>query len=306
MRKAISYNLAILAVMALVFLAAPSVYANQNVLFQMMMYLVMAQGVNLLYGFTGYLPFGFVGFFGTGAYGAAVSVMLWHLPAAPAMLVGGIFAAILGAILSPLLRLSGAYFAIGSLAAAEIVYYVVSNPALTNVTGGPYGTNLAPIFNAGTSYDAMVVLMIIATAVVMGIRNSRWGREFLALREDPVSAGMAGVNVVRHRVLVWIVSAFLAGMTGALFAWHTSVFYPSAVFDLGISIFAIVFTLFGGGGTVLGPILGVVVLYGLYNLIGISEPQYFQLLYGLLVMALVLFLPNGLVSLLRRRGIRVP
>ena len=71
-------------------------------------------------------------------------------------------------------------------------------------------------------------------------------------------------------------------------------------------IFAIVFALFGGTATILGPILGVVILYGIYNAIGISTPHYFQLIYGLLIMGLVLFLPNGLASLLRRRGIDVP
>lgn len=306
MPRMVAYNLVILAVLAVGFVVAPSLYANQDVLFQTMMYLVLAQGVNLLYGFTGYLPFGYVGFFGTGAYGAAMSVTLWHFSAFPALLVGGLSALLLGLILSPLLRLSGAYFAIGSLAASEIVYNVVGNPALGNVTGGPYGVSLSAIFNANLSYYVMLGVMLVGTAVVMAVRNSRWGREFLAIREDAVSAAMAGVNVVRDRVWVWLVSAFLAGITGALFAWHTSVFYPDAVFTLSISIFAIVFTLFGGGGTVLGPIVGVIILFGLYNAIGISDPQYFQLIYGVLVMAFVLFLPKGLLSMLQRRGVHVP
>jgi branched-chain amino acid transport system permease protein len=72
------------------------------------------------------------------------------------------------------------------------------------------------------------------------------------------------------------------------------------------TIFALVFTLFGGAATVLGPLVGVGVLYGLYNAVGISTPQNFQLIYGLLIMVLVLFLPDGLISLLRRRGIDVP
>jgi branched-chain amino acid transport system permease protein len=84
------------------------------------------------------------------------------------------------------------------------------------------------------------------------------------------------------------------------------VFFPETVFGAEFSIFAIVFALFGGTSTLLGPIAGVVILYGVYNLIGVSAPQYFQLIYGFLIMALVLFLPNGLTSLLQRRGIDVP
>ena len=83
-------------------------------------------------------------------------------------------------------------------------------------------------------------------------------------------------------------------------------FYPETAFDLGFRIFATVFTLFGGAATVTGPMLGVIILYGIYNAIGIIAPQYFQLIYGLLIMGLVLFLPNGLVSLFKRRGIGVP
>jgi branched-chain amino acid transport system permease protein len=123
---------------------------------------------------------------------------------------------------------------------------------------------------------------------------------------DPVSAAMAGVSVVRFRTVAWLLSALVAGLVGGVFAWHISVFYPDTAFDISISIFATVFTLFGGATTLTGPILGVVLLYGIYNAIGIAVPQYFQLIYGTLIVGLVLFLPNGLVSLLTRRGIRVP
>lgn len=124
-----------------------------------------------------------------------------------------------------------------------------------------------------------------------------------AIRADPLSARMAGVNVVRTRTYAWLISAGLAGLAGGIYGWAVSVFYPDAVFDLSISVFAIVFALFGGVGTVLGPLLGTVVLFGVYNAIGISQPQYFQLIYGVLIVLIVLFLPNGLLSLrLRRRS----
>jgi branched-chain amino acid transport system permease protein len=116
---------------------------------------------------------------------------------------------------------------------------------------------------------------------------------------------MAGIDVVRGRVIVWLISAAVAGIAGGAYAWNLSVFYPDAVFTLQISVFAIVFALFGGVGTVIGPLVGAIVLDALYNGIGISAPQYFELLYGLLIVGLVLFLPNGVLSLLTRRGVRV-
>ena len=130
---------------------------------------------------------------------------------------------------------------------------------------------------------------------------------------DPVAGAHAGrVQAVHDRRVGLQLLADpvdhddVAGLAGGSYAWTVSVFYPEAVFDVATSIFAIVFVLFGGAGTLAGPLLGVVLLYGLYNAIGITVPQYFQLIYGLLIMLLVLFLPNGLVSLFSRRGRRVP
>ena len=298
-------NAAILAAAALAIALLPHVYGNQTLLFQLMVYLALSQGVNVLYGFTGYLPFGYVGFFGIGAYGASLAMLDLHAAPLVGIALGGSAALLLGLVLSPLLRLSGAYFAIASLAASQAIYLVIANPALQNVTYGPYGIQLANQFDPAASYWTMATILFLAIAVVLYIRRSRFGMALQAVRDDPVSAAMAGVGVVRQRISAWMISAALAGAVGGAFAWQTSVFYPDAVFTLSISIFAIVFALFGGVGTLLGPIFGTIVLFGMYNAIGISDPQYFQLIYGLLIVALVIFLPDGVASLLRRRGIHV-
>jgi branched-chain amino acid transport system permease protein len=282
------------------FVVAGHLYSNQLLLLNMLLYAALAQGINLIYGFTGYLPFGYVAFFGTGAYGASLSVLYLHAPGVVAVLLGGLAGALLGGLLTPLLRLSGAYFAIASLAAAEAVYQVISNPSLTSITKGPYGINLVSIYNAATSYDTAIALLGLSMLGVVLLRRGRFGLALRASATDPVAAEMSGVWVVRERSVAWVVSAALAGFAGAIYAWAISVFYPSDVFDLTISVFAIVFALFGGVGTVWGPLLGTVVLYGIYNAVGLSDPQYFQLVYGLLIVALVLFLPGGLGSIATR------
>ncbi len=298
------------AALALVVIAvmgfARGVYANELLLFNFIMYITLAQGLNVIYGFTGYLPFGYVGFYGAGAYGFALAVMHLHVGPLPAMLCAAIAAVILGVILIPLLRLSGAYFAIATLAAAQATYEVVANPTLQDITKGPYGVSLSNVFAPAFSYYVGLAVMGATLLVVVFLRNSRFGLSLQAIREDPVSAEMAGISVVRGRIIAWLLSALIAGLVGGSFAWHISVFYPDSAFDLGVSIFAVVFTLFGGITTLTGPLLGVLILYGVYNWIGISVPQYFQLIYGALIMVLVLFLPNGLVSLLTSRGVRVP
>jgi branched-chain amino acid transport system permease protein len=289
-----------------VFAVLPGVYQNHLLLFNFVIFLILAQGVNIIYGFTGYLPFGYVGFFGAGAYGFAIMVMQANASAPLAVVVAGLVAVALGLLLTPLLRLSGAYFAIANLAASLAVLHLVANPALESITRGPYGVSLTSAFNPTLAYAAALLVLALTLGVVVFLKNSGFGLALQAVREDAVSASMAGVNVVRMRVIAWLASALIAGLAGGVYAWYVSVFYPDNVFSAEFSIFAIVFALFGGVATITGPIIGVVALYGVYNLIGFTTPQYFQLIYGLLIMGLVLFLPAGLVSLATRRGWHVP
>lgn len=294
-----------LALLIAVFLLLPHVYGNESLLFTLMTFIVLAQGLNLLYGFTGYLPFGYVGFFGCGAYATSLLVLHSGLPVLLCVVGGGLAAVVMGLILGPLLRLSGAYFSIASLAASQILYFVVSNTNLADITGGPYGLKIEQVYAPTASYNTMLAVLVLVTALAAWFRRSAFGMGLRAMKQDPVSAAMAGINIVRARLITWLISAGVAGLAGGVYAWNLSVFYPEAVFTLQISVFAIVFSLFGGVGTVIGPIIGASVLYSLYSAIGISTPQYFQLIYGLLIVLLVLFMPGGVLSLFARRGVRV-
>jgi branched-chain amino acid transport system permease protein len=285
--SAFRHTLFIVVPLIAVFAVLPGVYQNHLLLFNFVIFLILAQGVNIIYGFTGYLPFGYVGFFGAGAYGFAILVMHYHAPAALAVIAAGLVGVALGLLLTPLLRLSGAYFAIANLAASLAVLHFVANPALESITRGPYGVSLTDTFNPTLAYAAALVVLALTLGAVVFLKNSSFG---LALQ----------------RVIAWLASALVAGLAGGVYAWYVSVFYPDNVFSGDFSIFAIVFALFGGVATITGPIVGVIILYGIYNLIGFTTPQYFQLIYGLLIMGLVLFLPAGLVSLATRRGWHVP
>jgi branched-chain amino acid transport system permease protein len=304
--NALKHTLFVALPLLVIFAALPGIYQNHLLLFNFVIFLILAQGVNIIYGFTGYLPFGYVGFFGAGAYGFAVLVMHFQTPAVPAVIVAGLVGVALGLLLTPLLRLSGAYFAIANLAASLAVLHFIANPALEQITRGPYGVSLTGTFNPDHAYIAALVVLALTLGAVVFLKNSRFGLALQAVREDAVSASMAGVDVVRMRIIAWLASALVAGLAGGVYAWYVSVFYPDNVFSGEFSIFAIVFALFGGVASITGPIVGVVILYGIYNLIGFTTPQYFQLIYGLLIMGLVLFLPAGLVSLATRRGWHVP
>jgi len=286
----------------LLFAILPFVYDNGLLLLNFVVFLVLAQGLNLTYGFAGYLPFGYVGFFGAGAYGFSMLVTLAGAPPLLAVLGGGAAAVAIGLLLSPLLRLQGAYFGLASLAAAQALLQLIANPNLSDLTGGPYGVKLTLPYTPRLIYILALVILAVTMTLVAWLRHSRFGLQLKAARDNPIAASMAGIDIVRGRLVVWLASAVAAGLIGAVFAWRASTFFPEAVFDLNFSIFAIVFTLFGGAGTLAGPVFGVLLLYGLYNFIGVSAPQYFQLGFGLLIMLLVLFFPQGLAALFRRKG----
>ena len=280
---------------------APQVYDNIAFLTTLAVYMVLAEGINVIYGYTGYLPFGYVGFFGAGAYGASLSVVDWHFPGLVALLFGGLVAGVFGLVLAPLLRLSGAYFALATLAASQVMYYVVSNEPWTY---GESGMSLPAVLSSDQTYVVAVALAGLAALVVVFVRDSHFGLSLRAVRADPVSAAMAGIDVVRARTSAWLISAVLAGLAGGVWAIMTAAFYAQTPFDLTVSVYAIVFALFGGVRTVLGPVLGALALYSLYQYIGVSNPQYFELVYGLLIFALILFLPGGLFSLVGGPGDR--
>lgn len=289
------FSAILLPVIALAIL--PAVYSNYALLVNVAVFIVLAQGINVVYGFTGYLPFGYVGVFGVGAYASSLAILDLHVPPLMALLIGGVAGILLGAILLPLFRLSGAYFAIATLAASVVLENLISNPSLIRITKGPYGISLVNVYNQAASYVSAIILVGIATAVVVVVKRSRFGLVLRAIRSDPESALMAGINVSIMRSYAWLIAAALAGLSGATFAWSISVFYPNSVFNITKSVFVIVFAFFGGMGSAWGPIVGTGVLYGLYSAVGLSAPSVFQLMYGAVIVAVVLFFPGGCAGL---------
>ena len=256
---------------------------------------------NLISGFAGYISFGQVSFFGLGAYTTAVLVNHFDVPWYVAVCCGGIVTAIVAAIFGPImLRLRGILFALGMLGLARILTVVFSD---WDYAGGAAGTTLPPQLNPSAVYIGMVLTALCAFAVNAYFARSGFGLDAMSVREDEDAAGALGVPTTRVKVITFILSAVFPGLVGGLIAWNRSYLDPASAFDPTLDLQTIVFTLFGGIGTVWGPLIGtsVLMLIGEQLLIHFSSLK--LALYGAVVIATVLMFPGGLVSLLNRFGL---
>ena len=291
----------------IVFLMAAPFFANRatlNLLYLVLYFVVLAGSWNLASGFTGYINFGHVAFVGMGMYGAAIAIVdaRWHW--APALLLGGVVAAVYGAALSfPLLRVKGPYFTITTLAIAEGTRILMSSEYLEGITRAGSGIPLFTRISFETKYALMLTLAALVVAVTYGLANSRLGLRLLAIREDEVAAENLGIDTVRLKVGVFVLGAFFAGLAGAVHATYLSYIDPVNAFNIQYTIIPIVMAFFGGMGTVLGPVVGGSLLQLLNDYVWANMLQMNMAVFGALLVLLILFLPDGVLEWLKQRGL---
>lgn len=274
---------------------------------QIIMLGVLASSWNLIGGYAGYPSFGQAVFFGLGAYGAAVSMVKLGLPFPVGFLVGGAVSVLLALLVGiPVLRLRGHYFAIATLGILSVVEEIVSTS--DRVTGGGAGMQLPiPSFAPGLFDELIYLLMLAILLSVIGfsfwMSRSRLGYGLVAIRENEVAARVMGINTTLYKVIAFTASSVFCGFAGATYAYWLSSIDPPTAFDANYNLLLVVMAFFGGAGTVLGPILGAIVL-GIASewLRGILV-QYHLLVFGIVVILTVIFAPTGLMEYLggRRR-----
>lgn len=293
----------ILAGIAFVPLAVPG-YRVTFLLFAFMN-VALASSWNLISGFTGYVSFGHVAFFGLGAYTASLLITEAGVPWLLAALVGGILAAFFALFLGGmLLRLKGPYFAIATLGLAEVLRVMAA--AWVSVTGGGAGYYLPPQVETVPVYYAMAGLMVLVILVTRAIARSDFGLRLLSVREDEGAAEVMGINTTRHKIAAFMLSAVFPGVAGGLYAWQLSYIDPFSVFRPVLSVSMVIMTMFGGMGTVLGPVIGGFTLSVLAEAFWARLPEFHQAAFGALIVVVLLFMPGGVMALLRRRGIVPP
>jgi branched-chain amino acid transport system permease protein len=289
------------ALVSIYFVLVPVFGFNLAFHFYLMLWITMASAFNVASGFSGYMPFGYVAFYGVGAFTTAILVQKLGFPVLAALPFSGIAGVVLGLLFAPTLRLSGIYFAIVSLALAGICRLIITNLP-ERITGGSFGLQLGSRAQPVLSFYVMMAVMLLALGTILWLSRSRLGKALRAVRDDAEAADMMGVNVVRVRLYGWLIAAFFPALCGGIEAWYTNVVDTETAFNTLTTAKTVIYAVAGGLGTVTGPIVGAVAMVWLDELIWRQFPRINLLILGIATVLLVLFLPRGIVgTLLRRR-----
>ena len=271
-----------------------------RVMLQLFMWIALAQSWNLISGLTGYVSFGHIAFFGMGAYTAGILIARagWAWPAA--CVAGGAAAVVLALVIGwPCLRLKGPYFAISMLGLNEVLRVAASY--FEGLTGGGNGLSLPTLHASVPIYYAMGLVALAVTALAYAIVTSRFGLRLMTIREDEIAAESMGIDTFRYKLYAFLLSAAAPGIVGGLTARDQGYIEPISVFPLVMTITMIVMVLFGGKGTIWGPVLGATLLFTFQEIVWARFVYLHQLLFGAIIVAVVLLMPRGILGVLQQK-----
>ena len=265
-------------------------------------YLALGQAWNLMSGLTGYVSFAHGALAGIGAY-AVVIALNGNWPMAAALGVA-IAASVLASLVigATSLRLRGTAFTFATLFFQELVLLILRKLPFT---GGPGGLVLDEILPLWVPYAMMIVAAAGATLILALTRRSRLGIRVLAIKNDEVAAAAIGIHAARLKLILFCVSAAIAGVVGAIHGLYAASLYPDTVFSVDISLIALAVPLIGGVATVSGPLVGAVLYVGIREVLQVIAPGAHLVIVGLLLLAVILFMRDGVVvEIARRRRLR--
>jgi branched-chain amino acid transport system permease protein len=292
--KKLSISGLILIIMILVPVFVDLGTGIMNQLVTLFIYVLLAQSWNLIGGYTGQINLGIAAFFGC-------SVMVTHfvwvagVPIVVAMLAGSISTIFLAIIIGiPTLRLKGMYFAVGTLALAQALQVIMQNIFNRSIAApGKY----VQAFNISLRYYLGLAAAAIVLAAIYYIRHSKLGLALLSIRDDEQAAQVTGVDTFKYKVISLLISAFIAGLAGGLYAYFRLFFYYTAdIFGLNWTFSAVMAVVIGGGGTLLGPVFGSIFLVILGYIFSLTLGQANLIVFGFLFIVVMLFMPQGLVG----------
>jgi branched-chain amino acid transport system permease protein len=262
----------------------------------LLMWIALAESWAMFSGLSGYISLGHAVFYGVGAY---ATVLLWQVvPLWLAIPLSGVAAGLLAVCLGwPCLRVRGPYFVILTLGVSEFVKYIVIS---AEAALGRQGRLLIGTPSLTVLFEAMLVLAVVSMIVLYVVRSSKLGAGLLAIREDEVAAEAVGVNATALKLLAFTMSALIPGMVGGLMILRATYFEPLQAFSPTTSFTIVTIAILGGTDEVPGPLLGAVLLVLMSELLWARAPEVYMIILGVLLVAFVLFLPEGLLGRAQR------
>lgn len=266
-------------------------------------YALVSLGLNLLMGYTGQIAAGHAGFLALGAYFTAIiGENLQWLPCPVILLLAGIFTGIIGFLLGiPILRLKGFYIAMATLAFGVVVSEVILQ--WSSLTNGDNGLNVPVATIAGFAFDSdyklyylIMPVTLLMTILAKNLVKGYIGRAFIALRESEIAAQTIGIDLARFKTIAFAISAFYTGVAGGLFAYLITFLSPDA-FTIELSVDFIAMIVIGGMGSILGSIIGAVILTGMQQVLaGLLDLQI--LIFGISLIVFMIFMPRGISGMI--------
>jgi branched-chain amino acid transport system permease protein len=264
-------------------------------------FLALGQAWNLMSGLTGYVSFAHGALAGIGAYAVVIAMNaelpLW-LSLATAALAGMAASLVIGATS---LRLRGTAFTFATLFFQELVLLIVRK---LGFAGGPGGIVLQEILPIWLPHVLMMAAAAGATIILLLVKRTRTGVRVLAIKDDETAATAIGINATRLKLILFCVSAGIAGFTGAVHGLFASSLFPNVVFAVEISIVALAVPLIGGAGTVSGPVVGALLYVLIREALQVIAPGLHLTILGILLLAVILFMRDGIVPVLARQFAR--
>jgi len=258
----------------------------------------LAQSWNIIGGYTGYPSFGNSVFYGLGGYGVAIAMVQYGLPFPVGLAIGiGLpvgFAILLGL---PVLRLRGHYFAIATLGLAEVMTAIVSN---LEIAGRNVGLILPLVKGDVLFFELSLILLVVTTLAVMWISRSRFGFGLIAIRENEQAAAVMGVNTTLYKILAFALCSVFAAVAGGIHAYWITYLDPGSAFDVALNVKMIIMAVFGGPGTIFGPVLGAFVLSAISEILAAKVTSLASIFFGIVIVAAIVFMPRGFADLVRR------
>ncbi len=265
---------------------------------------VYASGWNLFSGLTGYTNFGLAWFIGVSGYVSSLLIADYKFPWIFAWPIGAFFVSLVSSGVGYiLLRIKGVYFAISMVALTEGTRELFGTSFLEPITHGGKGVPFVAGIKLSTLYWSILAWAFITVVLCYKITNSKFGLRLMAIREDELASETLGVNTTKDKIIAFVLSAFIVGFGGAIHCTYQNYIDPNYAFNIQLTLTPIVMVLFGGVGTVFGPLIGATLFTFIHEILWAELTDLYMAIFGGLLMILILFFPQGILGWVKEKGI---